>query len=345
MDRFIPPLLGRRRGWIVICQAFIICWLIAMALTNPASMPGFMAVLAFLLSFSSASQDIVIDAYRVDALSPVEYGAGTAVYVTGYRIAMAVSGGGALILSDHMPWRAVYLVMGLLMLIGVVTTWYAPEPKVSSHAPRSLKDAFTQPLIEFFKRKGAIEVLIFLVIYKLDTNLTVAMTTPFMMDLGFSKTVIGSVSKTGGIMATIVGTLFGGGIMYRLGIHRALWIFGITQAVAGLSYLLLAHLGHNYAVMVFAVAAENLFSGMGIAAQNAFMMAICDKGFSATQFALISSFMALSRYVAGAPSGWLAKHVGWEGYYLVCVLIGIPGLLLLTRYRKWSMPSGSRSNR
>jgi PAT family beta-lactamase induction signal transducer AmpG len=244
-----------------------------------------------------------------------------------------------------MPWRLVYLVMASLMLIGVATTWFAPEPKVPARAPRTLKDAVVQPLLEFFKRRGAIEVLIFLVIYKLDTNLTIAMTTPFMMDLGFSKTEIGTVGKAFGIFATIVGALFGGGIMVRLGIRRALWLFGVTQAFAGLSYLALAHVGHNYWVMVLAVATENVFSGMGIAAQNAFMMAICDKGFSATQFALISSFMALSRYVAGAPSGWLAKHVGWEGYYLVCVLIGIPGLLLLTRYRKWTMPSGSRVDR
>lgn len=339
MDRFVPPFLGRRRGWLIIWQAIIMLVIVAMAFSNPAANPALTAFFAFLLAFSSASHDIVNDAYRVDVLTKEEYGAASSLYVMGYRVAMLVSGGGALILADHLPWRIVYLVMSSTMLIGMVTTYFAPEPNVSAQAPASIQDAVISPLIEFFKRPGAIETLVFLIVYKLDSNLTVAMTTPFMLSLGFSKTDIGAVTKGFGMLATITGTLFGGGLMVRLGLERALWMFGITQALAGLTYMGLAHAGHNYPFMVAAITIENLFSGMGIAAQSAFMMSICDKRFSATQYALISSFMALSRYLAGAPSGWLAKTFGWESYYLICALVGIPGLLMLLRFKKWAMPA------
>lgn len=341
MDRYVPPFMGRRRGWLVLCQLAMTVFIVAMALSNPKEAPGMVAVLAFLLAFSSSSHDIVNDAYRTELLTKEEYGAGSSLYVMGYRLAMLAGGGGALMLSQFVSWKIVYLILALPMAIGAITTFFAPEPKVDAPPPRNLQESFVAPMTEFFKRRGAIEVLVFLIIYKLDTNLTLAMTTPFMMSLGFTKLEIGAVTKGFGMAASIVGALFGGGLMAKLGQERALWFFGITQALASFTYMALAHMGHNYPMMVAAITVENVFSGMGIAAQSALMMSLCNKRFTATQYALLSSFMSLSRYVAGAPSGWLAKTVGWEYYFLVCALIGIPGLLLLLRYKKWAFPPES----
>ncbi|MBI3544571.1 MAG: AmpG family muropeptide MFS transporter [Deltaproteobacteria bacterium] len=342
MDRYSPPFLGKRRGWLVVTQLALVLAISAMAFSNPGQYPGTMAFLALLVAFCSASHDIVNDAFRIEMLSPEEYGLGSSLYVLGYRLAMYVSGGGALIMADHMPWRAVYLIMASTMAIGVVTTLLSPEAIAKPKQLKSLKDATVQPLVEYFKRSGAIEILAFLIIYKLDTNLTVAMTTPFMMKIGFTKTDIGAVVKGFGTFALMGGTLLAGMAMLKLGLRRSLWIFGILQAVAGLTYMALAQAGHNYPLMVASITTENFFSGMGLAAQSAFMMAMVDKRFTATQYSLITSFMALSRYVTGAPSGWLADHVSWPTYFIICTLIGIPGLLLLLRFDRWKMPSADK---
>ena len=344
MDRYVPPFLGRRRGWILVCQVALMISISALAFSQPAQAPGVVAVLALLVAFCSSSQDIVVDAYRTEILSQEEFGVGSSLYVMGYRIAMLVSGGGALILSDHMSFRAVYLIMASTMLLGVFTTLIAPEPEVRAAPPKSIHEAFILPLVEYFKRRGAIETLLFLIVYKLDSNLTVAMTTPFMLSIGFSKTDIGAVVKGGGTIATVLGAIVGGGMMVKLGLRRSLWIFGISQAIAGLTYMILAHLGHNYPFMVAAITTENFFSGMGIAAQSALMMSLCDKRFTATQYSLLASFMGLSRYVAGAPSGWLAKTFGWEHYFLICALAGIPGLLMLLRLKAWKMPNAAKAS-
>ncbi|MEW6056428.1 MAG: AmpG family muropeptide MFS transporter [Bdellovibrionota bacterium] len=339
MDRYVPPFLGRRRGWMLITQIGLVIGIAAMAFSSPSQNPAMVATLAVIVAFFSASQDIVVDAYKTEILTKDEFGVGSGLYVMGYRIAMITSGAVALIMADHLPWKTVYLVMAAIMATGVLTSVLAPEPQIEEKPPRTLTDAVVLPFIEFFKRKGAIEVLIFMILYKLDVALTLAMITPFMLDIGFSKTDIGAVTKGFGMVSVIAGTLVGGTLMVKLKMERSLWIFGITQAASGLAFMWLAHLGHNYPAMVAAVAIENFCSGMGIAAFSAFMMSLCDKRFTATQYALLSSFMSLSRYVAGAPSGYLAKTLGWEYYFLVCVLVGIPGLLLLMRYKKWSIPA------
>lgn len=341
MDRYVPPFMGRRRGWILITQIGLVFSILALGYSNPVANPATVAVLAVIVAFFSASQDIVFDAYRIEALKKEEYGAGAGVYVAGYRLALILAGGGALILADRMPWSAVYTIMAACMGIGIIATIFAPQPELEGQAPKSLGEAVVIPIVEFFKRKGAIETLIFLLLYKMDVFLTMAMQTPFMLDIGFTKTDIGAVTKIFGMAATIVGTLFGGGLMMKLGLERSLWIFGIAQAVSGLTYMLLAYVGHNYPLMVAAIAIENLCSGLGIAAYSAFMMSLCDVRFTATQYALISSFMGFSRGFIQTPSGWLAKTVGWEMYFLISALIGIPGLLLLTRFKKWSLPSNT----
>jgi PAT family beta-lactamase induction signal transducer AmpG len=340
MDRFVPPFLGRRRGWIAVCQVLLILSVIAMGFSDPARAPAVTAVLAVLVAFFSASQDVVIDAYRTDVLDKDEIAPGASVYILGYRIAMLVSGGVALILADHMSWRMVYMVMAATMGVGLITTLLAPEPREGAAlvAPKSMKDAVILPFKEFFKRKGAFEVLAFMIFYKLDSVIAFAMMTPFMLDIGFTKTDIGAVTKGFGLVATLVGTVVGGGATVRLGLRRALWIFGIAQGVSGGCFMILARLGHHYPMMVTSIAAENFFTGMGTAVFSAFVMSVCDKRYTATQYALLSSLFAITRVVGGAPTGWMAKSLGWEMFYLVSILAMIPGLLLLTRYKRWQQP-------
>jgi PAT family beta-lactamase induction signal transducer AmpG len=338
MDRFAPPFLGRRRGWIAICQILLISSIVLMAFSDPAGSPMMTALIAVFVAFFSASQDVVADAYRTDVLEKNQIAPGASVYILGYRVAMLVSGGVALILADHLSWRMVYLVMAGVMGLGLIATLFAPEPRVPALAPKSMTDAVVLPFKNFFKRNGAFEVLGFIVLYKLDSVIAFAMMTPFMLELGFSKTDIGAVTKGFGLIATLAGTLAGGAATVRLGLRRALWIFGIAQGVSGGCFMILARLGHNYPMMVTSIAAENFFTGMGTAVFSAFLMSVCDKRYTATQYALLSSLLAITRVVGGAPTGWMAKNLGWEVFYLVSILAMVPGLLLLTRFKRWEQP-------
>ncbi len=335
MDRYVPPLLGRRRGWILLTQIGLIITIIALGYSDPKLTPQYIAFFAVCVAFFSASQDIAIDAYRIEVLDENELGAGASVNVMGYRIAMIVSGSLALILSDHIPMSSVYLLMAACMFLGVIASLFGPEPKDQVAAPKTLAEAVYKPFTEFFSRAGAVEMLIFILIYKLDVAFAMALTTPFMMDLGFTKSDIGYVLKGAGIFATIGGTLLGGALLSKWGIKKSLWIFGIIQAVSGFTFFLLAKIGHNYPMMITAVCVENICSGLATAAFTAFMMNLCDKRFTATQFALLTSFMAITRTLVQTPSGFIMKSLGWEMYFIVSILISIPGLLLLTRYNKW----------
>jgi len=341
MDRFSIPFLGRRQGWILICQIMLFLAIASMGAIDPKAHIGQLAVMALLVAFFSASQDIVVDAYRTDLLRPEEVGPGASLYVTGYRIAMLVSGALSLILADHLPWRVVYLIMASTMGLGILATFFAPQPRDDIKPPSSLKEAIVGPFMEFFRRKGAFEVLGFITLYKLDVVMATALMTVFIMKMGFSKTDIGVVTKGFGLFATIIGTLTGGALMVRLGMKRSLWTFGIAQGLSGLSFLGLAILGHNYPMMVTAIAAENFFSGMGNAAYAGFLMSLCDKRFTAFQFALLTSLMATSRVILSAPCGYLAEVMGWPLYFLVATFLMIPSLLLLLRFDKWTRPQVS----
>ncbi len=335
MDRYMPPFLGRRRGWILLTQLALIVLLSVMAFSKPFEQPVLLAILAFLVAFASASQDIVIDAYRTELLQPEEFGTGAATANMGYRLAMLFSGAFALILSDQMPWKAVYLVMAATMAVGMIVTFFAPELDGHVKLPRTLKEAVVQPFKDFFQRKGIADLLAFIILYKLDVVVAMALMTPFMLELGFTRTEIGAVSKGFGLVASISGTFVGGLWMSRIGLQRALWVFGILQGISGFTFYLLAHMGRNYAMMATTIATENFLSGMGNAAYAAFLMSLCNPQFTATQFALLSSLMALTRTVAGAPTGWLVQAVGWEMYFIVSILLAIPALLLLPRYKIW----------
>lgn len=339
LDRYTLPLLGRRRGWILAWQLFLTAAIVGMGLVDPKEHLGLLALLAFLVAFGSASQDIVIDAWRTETLTQDEYGAGAGAQTIGYRAAMLVSGAVALALADALPWETVYFLMAGTMALTVGYTLFAPEPQVTVKPPRTLAEAAVTPLTEFLKRPGSPEILSFIVLYKLDVVMALALTTPFLQELGFTKTVIAGVNKGAGLVAVILGTLAGGALMPKLGMKRALWSFGILQGVATLSFLALAVVGKNEWLMIFAICADNFFSGMGTAAYAAFLMSLCNPRFTATQFALLSSLMALTRTVAGAPTGWLATKLGWPMYFVVCTLAMVPGLALLTRFDRWTQPA------
>ena len=339
MDRYVPPFLGRRRGWMIICQLLLMVFISGMAFSDPAKTPGLLATLAFLVAFCSASQDIVVDAYKTEILKVEEYGMGAAVANLGYRLAMLFSGAIALILSDHLPWSSVYLIMAASIGLGIVTSLFAPEPTEGIRVPKTLTEAVVNPFVEFFKRKGVVELVIFVTIYKLDVVVAMALMTPFMLELGFTKTDIGAVTKGFGLIATLIGTFCGGIWLSRIGIFRSLLTFGILQGISGLCFYILARMGHYYPMMVATIATENFFSGMGNAAYAAFLMSLCNPRFTATQFALLSSLMALMRTIVGAPTGWLAKTVGWENYFLISIFLAVPGLLLLSRFKVWERSS------
>lgn len=339
MDRYTLPFLGRRRGWLLTAQLALALAIAGVGLTDPASSPWMVAVAAFLVTFFSASQDIVVDAYRREDLSDEELGLGSSLYVNGYRLGMLLASGGGLILGDYIPFSSVYLIMAGCMLPGVLTTLLAPEPPLPPGAPRRLREAVIDPLTEYFSREGALWILAFILLYKIGDTMASAMTTPFYLDIGFSKTEIGAVVKLFGFWATVVGSLVGGVIMLRLGINRSLWIFGVLQGISTAGFAFLAHVGHSIPLLSGVIAFENLSGGMGTAAYVAFMASITNKRFTATQYALLSSLMGVPRVIASAPTGFLAKHFGWDGFFIACTLIAIPGMLILFKFAPWRPPS------
>jgi PAT family beta-lactamase induction signal transducer AmpG len=336
LDRFTLPFLGRRRGWLLIAQVLLIFAIAGLGFTNPAKNPWMLAFAALLVTFFSASQDIVVDAYRREDLADEELGLGSSLYVNGYRVGMLLASGGGLIMADSLSYTVVYLIMAACILPGVVTTLLTPEPAKPRGSPRSMKEAVINPLVEYFSRQSALWMLAFILFYKIGDTMASAMTTPFYLDIGFSKTEIGAVVKLFGFWATIAGGLIGGIIMLRLGINRSLWIFGFFQAVSTAGFAVLAKIGAHVSALAGVVAFENLSSGMGTAAYVAFMASITNKKFTATQYALLSSLMGIPRVLASAPTGFIAKHMGWFGFFIACTLIAVPGMLLLLKFAPWS---------
>ena len=336
LDRFTLPFLGRRRGWLLIFQVTLIFSISGLGLTDPANNPWMVAFAAFLVTFFSASQDIVVDAYRREDFPDEELGLASSLYINGYRVGMLLASGGGLIMADHMPFSSVYLIMAACMLPGLFTTLLAHEPEITHGTPRSMHEAVVDPMVEYFSRQGALWILAFILFYKIGDTMAGAMTTPFYLDIGFSKTEIGTVVKLFGFWATIAGALIGGVLMLRLGINRSLWIFGFLQAISTACFAILARIGHSVAALSGVIAFENLSSGMGTAAYAAFMASITNKKFTATQYALLTSLMGIPRVVASAPTGFLAKNLGWENFFIACTVIAVPGMLLLFKFAPWN---------
>ncbi|NBD01454.1 muropeptide MFS transporter AmpG [Atlantibacter hermannii] len=336
MDRYTPPLLGRRRGWLVITQVLLLIAIAAMGFLEPSTQLRWMAALAVIIAFCSASQDIVFDAWKTDVLSAQERGAGAAISVLGYRLAMLVSGGLALWLADRwLGWQATYWLMAALLIPCIIATLLAPEPSDAIPVPKTLQQAVVEPLHDFFGRNNAWLILLLIVLYKLGDAFAMSLTTTFLIrGVGFDAGEVGVVNKSLGLLATIIGALYGGVLMQRLTLFRALLIFGILQGASNAGYWLLSITDKHMVTMASAVFFENLCGGMGTAAFVALLMTLCNKSFSATQFALLSALSAVGRVYVGPVAGWFVEAHGWPTFYLFSVIAAVPGILLLLVCRR-----------
>jgi len=327
LDRYPLPLLGRRRGWILATQLALAAAIALLAFQDPAASLLPVTVCAVAIVFFSASQDIVIDAYRADLAEPAERGLAAAAANLGYRAAAWIAFAIALIVADHYGWRPALLLVAVLMASFAISTMRAPEPVYQAPPPRSLRESVVEPLRELAGSRAALSLLGLVMIFKLGDAFALKLFTPFLMDVGFSKTEIALVAKAVFTSSALIGAVIGGVWMVRLGLLSSMLLFGILQAVSNLAYYVLAITGKSYAVMIAAVFIENLTHAMGNVAIVALMMALCDARFSAFQYALLSVLSQLPRYGLGGPAGWVADHGGWPVYYVVSFVLGIPGLV------------------
>lgn len=339
LDRYVPPILGRRRGWLLITQILLLFAIAAMSLHDPKTGLKALAFNAVLIALFSASQDIAGDAYRTDVLTDRELGAGAAIWVLGYRIALLVTGWLAFVLADQLSWGTVYVILSSVMLIGIIATLFAPEPPVREEPPRTLGEAVVLPFRDFFGRVGpglGVTVLIFIVLFKYSDALAGSMTTPFLLKTGFTQVEVGVVFGGAGLLATIAGSIVAGGSIARLGLNKSLWIFAVFQSLSNFTYYGLALAGRNHGFMVFAIIVENFGVGLVSSALVAYIMSMCNRRFSATQFALLSSLVAASRDILVAPGGRIAESLGWPAFFLITVGAGLPCILLLPFIAPWS---------
>jgi len=345
-DRFAPP-LGRRRGWMLITQIALLVSLPLFGKLHPQLDLWAIAYLATAVAFFSASQDIALDAYRRELLPDIELGMGNAIHVNAYKIAGLVPGSLSLVLADHLPWDAVFLITAMFMLPGLAMTLLVKEPELAhGNKPKTLRDAVVEPFHEFVTRNGwkyAVLVLAFLFLYKLGDSMATALATPFYLDMGFSKTEIGLVAKNAGLWPSVIGGLLGGVWMLKLGISRALWLFGVMQMVAILGFAWLAWLGPfgapgaaELAQLAIVIGIEAFGVGLGTTAFVAFIARTTHPLYTATQFALFTSLTAVPRTFANAATGYLVEWLGWVAFFLICFVVAIPGMLLLFRIAPWS---------
>ena len=341
-DRYIISKLGRRRGWILITQVLLIFSIIGLGMTNPAMNAANVALLAIFVTFFSASQDIVIDAYRRESLSDNEQVLGASSYVLGYRIGMLSAGAGGLILADLMSYQFVYLIMALVMIGGVLITLIADEP-LNFSEPSTFLDAVRNPFVEFFKRHGdninnnisiPILILLFILLYKVGDTMAHSLSTNFYLEMGYTKTEIGTIVKVFGLIATLVGAFIGGLLSIKIGLYKSLVSFGIFQAIATLGFSVLAISTKSLILLASVITLENLAAGMGYTAYLAFIANMTNKQFTATQFALMTAIMSLPRTLFSGSSGFLVEILGWEYYFIFCSLIAFPALIILRNLRK-----------
>ena len=330
MDRYAVPVFDRRRGWILTSQVLLMISIVAMAFSDPRSNLPLMGLLALLIAFLSASQDIAFDAYRTEVLTARERGIGVGLSVSAYRIAMIVSGAGVLIMAERIGWQAAFLIVSLLFLVGMAGVILGPDADVHSRAPVTLNAAVVEPFREFLERRSAWLLLIFIVLYKLGDASAGSLSTVFLISgLGFSLTDVGVINKVISVAMAIAGALLGGSLMLRLSLFRALFWFGTIQALTNLGFMFLAWHGKDYIGAIIVIALENLAGGMGTAAFVALLMALCDHRYTATQFALLSALASLGRVFVGPPSGQIVAMLGWTQFYFITFLIALPGLMLL----------------
>lgn len=337
----LSKLLGRRRGWLAASQAALIAALLMLGLADPGAAPFTVATLAFAVAFFSATQDIVIDAYRVELLKPEEQGAGAAMAVLGYRFGMIASSAGALYLAQYFGWTAAYWVMAALLVVGLLAALLIGEPKAAADENPSLtsrqplaagdwlKQYVVEPFSEFMRREHWLVILLFIMLYKFGDAFMGIMTNPFLLDLGFSKAQIANIVKIYGLAATLIGSAIGGWMVYRLRLMKSLWICGILQGATNLVFILQAKLGADAMFLAVTITLENLSGGMGTAAFVAYISLLANRHFTATQYALLSSLAAVGRTWFSTPAGLVAETLGWEWFFFFSALLAVPGLIVL----------------
>ena len=342
-DRYIPQLgkftMGRRRGWLIISQLFLLISIPAFGAFNPKLDIWAIAYLATVVAFFSASQDIVLDAYRRELLIDNELGLGNAVHVNAYKIAGLIPGSLSLILADHMAWSSVFTITALFMLPGILMTIFVKEPALKEGRPKTLRAAVIEPFKEFMNRNGlktATLILAFIFFYKLGDSMATALATPFYLDMGFSKTEIGLIAKNAGLWPSVIGGLLGGVWMFKLGINRALWIFGFVQMIAILGFAFLATVGHSLLWLGIVIGVEAFGVGLGTAAFVAYIAQTTHPLYTATQFALFTSLAAVPRTFANAATGYMVENLGWFKFFMLCFIFAIPGMLLLFKVAPWN---------
>ena len=353
LDRYgILPWLGRRRSWMFVSQIGLIAAIGWLGQLSPVDHLTLVIGLTALLAFLSATQDIALDAFRREILPDHELGLGNAIHVNAYRIAGLVPGSLSLILADHLPWSQVFVITAAFMIPGLLMTLSSREPLAAAGSPRTLRDAVIEPFREFFGRHGvqsALLVLAFLFFYKLGDSLCTALATPFYLDMGYSKTEIGVIAKNAGLWPMVIGGILGGIWMIKLGINRALWLFGVVQFVTILGFVWMAWIGPGessparLATLAIVIAGEAVGAGLGTTAFVAFMARTTHPAYTATQLALFTSLMAVPRTFINATAGWLVESMGWTQFFWLCFFLAIPGMLLLLKVAPWS-ENGERTN-
>ncbi len=340
VDRYALHALGRRRSWMFLTQLLLLLSIPMFGALQPALELWTIAYLATAVAFFSATQDIAIDAYRRELLPEAELGLGNSIHVQAYRVSSLIPGALSLVLADYLPWQSVFTITALFMLPGLVTTLLISEPRIEHPPPRTLFDAVVLPFREFVGRHGvrnALLVLAFIFLYKLGDSMSTALATPFYLDLGFTKSEIGLIAKNAALWPSVIGGLLGGLWMVKIGINRALWLFGVVQLVSILGFAWLAYVNRpDRVILALVIGFEALGVGLGTAAFVAFIARTTDPRYTATQFALFTSLAVVPRSIVNASTGWLVDAMGWFNFYLLCAVLALPGMALLLRVAPWN---------
>lgn len=333
MDRYALPWLGRRRGWAALAQVALLALSLALAgVGGRPETPWVVLALALAIAFSSATQDIAVDAYAVDILEPEEQGVAVGARTALYRAAMYLAGGASITLAARLSWPVVNAALGLLYLPMLLVSWKAPEPPGHLPAPRSLREALWLPFLGFLSRHRALEILAFVFCYKLADNLAQALLRPFLVDVGYTEFERGVALATVAVAATIAGTFVGGALTTTMGLGHSLWVFGLLQIFSNLGYVLVSRSAPNPMLMYSAMTFETVTQGMGTGAFSVLLLRMTQKRFSATQYALFSSLFGIPRIVSGPIAGFAVDAIGWESFFWSTMLAGIPGMILLNRF-------------
>ena len=340
-DRY-KILMGRRRGWLIVFQILLLLSIASLGFFDAAIDLKTIALISFLIAIFSASHDVVIDAYRREILDDAELGIGNAIHVNAYKISSLIPGSLSLILADMISWQNVFLITSLFMLVGIGMTLAVKEPDTQYIQPKNFKDSVIQPFISFFKKNGrenALYILLFIFLYKLGDSMATALVTPFYIDLNFSMTEIGIIAKNAGLWASVIGGFLGGIWMIKIGINKALWIFGFLQLVTIIPFIVLSMVGHNLILLGITVGLESFAMGLGTTALIAFISKQTDPRYTATQFALFTSLASIPRSITNASTGFIVESLGWTNFFYLCFMLAIPGMLLLLKVAPYKLKS------